>query len=132
MLAGGGGDDLLDGGAGRDRMIGGGGDDNYFIDSRSDVVIESAGEGRYRIFFNFLLAVGKCRIRLTGNEDAFAGGNSLDNILGNDGNNILSGGLGADRMEGGSGNDIYVVDRIEDIVIDSAVDTIRASMNFCQ
>ena len=33
-------------------------------------------------------------------------------------------------MEGGSGNDIYVVDRIEDIVIDSAgIDTIRASID---
>ena len=133
LLAGGGGDDLLDGGAGRDRMIGGGGDDNYFIDSRSDVVIESAGEGHDIVFSStsYSLSANVEELRLTGNEDAFAGGNSLDNILlGNDGNNILSGGLGADRMEGGSGNDIYVVDRIEDIVIDSAgIDTIRASID---
>ncbi|MBV4485165.1 M10 family metallopeptidase C-terminal domain-containing protein, partial [Pseudomonas sp. SWRI153] len=57
-LNGGAGNDTLDGGAGTDTLIGGAGDDTYIIDSLTDTIIESAGEGRdaVRTFVSYTLA----------------------------------------------------------------------------
>jgi Ca2+-binding RTX toxin-like protein len=44
-LIGAGGADVLDGGKGADSMIGGGGDDIYYVDSSSDVIVESDNGG---------------------------------------------------------------------------------------
>ncbi|SFQ13623.1 beta strand repeat-containing protein, partial [Pseudomonas borbori] len=47
-------------------------------------------------------------------------GNSAANVLsGGNGNDILNGGSGADRMIGGDGSDIYYVDNIGDIVTET-------------
>ena len=43
-----------------------------------------------------------------------------DTILGNDGNNVLDGGRGDDRMAGFGGNDTYYVDSADDIVLEDA------------
>ncbi len=44
-------------------------------------------------------------------------GNKLDNVLiGNGAFNKLDGGLGADTMKGGAGDDTYTVDNLGDIV----------------
>ncbi len=44
------------------------------------------------------------------------GGNGNDTLNGNSANNVLNGGLGADKMTGGSGNDTYYVDNTGDQV----------------
>ena len=41
-------------------------------------------------------------------------------MVGNSAANILDGGLGADSLEGGSGNDTYVVDEVGDAVVEAA------------
>jgi Ca2+-binding RTX toxin-like protein len=46
------------------------------------------------------------------------GGYADDVLLGNDAGNYLDGNAGADRIEGGKGNDTYVVDNIRDIVVE--------------
>ena len=50
--------------------------------------------------------------------------------IGNSGDNLISGGLGADTMEGGLGDDIYVVTELGDKIIDiGGNDTVRTSID---
>ena len=60
----------------------------------------------------------------------FLTGNGLANILiGNSGYDTLNGLGGADNMQGGDGNDTYVVDNIADAITDtSGTDTINTSL----
>ncbi len=132
-LLGGQGNDTLDGGSGVDRMAGGAGNDVYFVDSRSDVVIELAGEGVDTVYANASFTLGSNieNLVLQGTGDFTGGGNSLDNhLVGNAGNNILAGGLGRDTLEGGLGDDIYVVNDSLDTIIDTGGnDTIRSTLD---
>lgn len=107
-LNGGGGDDLLDGGTGGDRMVGGAGDDSYVVDSKTDKVIEQAGQGRDTVLsaINYTLAGNVEVLRLTGDGNTAGRGNALANeIHGNRGSNILDGAEGADLLVGGGGRD---------------------------
>jgi Ca2+-binding RTX toxin-like protein len=110
-LFGGAGNDVLDGGAGADILIGGMGNDKYWVDSSSDLVVESAGEGTDTVYasVSYALADNLENLVLTGTADINAVGNAGNNrIEGNAGNNILFGGLGNDTyvFDHGSGQDI--------------------------
>ncbi|TIU94375.1 MAG: calcium-binding protein [Mesorhizobium sp.] len=129
-LAGYDGTDLLDGGTGADLMNGGAGNDTYYVDNVLDNVIDEAGLDQIFSLVTYSLAVDRRlveNLRLTGNANVGATGNSLDNVLdgndsdnkldggrGNDtvlghgGNDALTGGLGIDRLTGGAGNDSFV------------------------
>jgi Ca2+-binding RTX toxin-like protein len=129
-LAGYDGADLLDGGTGADQMNGGAGNDTYYVDNVLDNVIDEAGLDQIFSLVTYSLAVDRRlveNLRLTGNANVGATGNSLDNVLdgndsdnkldggrGNDtvlgrgGNDALTGGLGIDRLTGGAGNDFFV------------------------
>ena len=48
------------------------------------------------------------------------GGDGNDTLTGNSANNILFGGRGVDTMAGGLGDDIYYVDNLNDVVIENA------------
>lgn len=50
--------------------------------------------------------------------DGLVGSKFADQLKGDDENNLLDGGLGADRLEGGRGNDVYVVNDAGDAVIE--------------
>jgi Ca2+-binding RTX toxin-like protein len=132
-LIGGAGNDTLHGGSGIDRLAGGVGDDLYYVDSRSDVVVELANEGSdtVRATSSFTLASNVKNLILEEGGDFTAGGNSLNNHLwGNSGNNILAGGLGTDTLEGGLGNDVYVLSDSLDTIIDTGgIDTVRSSID---
>jgi Ca2+-binding RTX toxin-like protein len=126
-LSGGEGDDTLDGKAGADTLIGGTGDDTYIVDNLNDVVIENADEGIDTIktaLANYSLAARANVENLvyTGTA-AFTGtGNELNNtILGSFlASNILDGGAGADTLWGGLANDTYIIDDVDDVVIEEA------------
>ncbi|HEX2802634.1 MAG TPA: calcium-binding protein [Sphingomicrobium sp.] len=139
------GNDTLDGGAGSDRLFGGLGDDIYYVDSYSDRIIESDGEGTDSVFAsdNAILDANVENITLTGSANIWAYGNELDNALtgnsGNnklfalDGNDIIDGGAGADKMWGDLGDDTYYVDNYNDRAIELAgegIDTVFASANY--
>jgi Ca2+-binding RTX toxin-like protein len=150
LLNGGLGNDYLDGKAGNDTMIGGKGDDTYVLSTLNDVVVESEFEGidTIRASFSYALDKNVEDLVLTGTGDFSGVGNVLANALtGNDGTNILSGedgndtllgnggadtliggtggdtldgGTGADALIGGSGSDTYVVDNLDDVIVEEA------------
>lgn len=65
-------------------------------------------------------------------NDTLNGSGGADALVGGQGNDRLNGGSGADLMFGGSGDDTYVVDNVEDVVMESAnsgVDTIESSIS---
>jgi VCBS repeat-containing protein len=132
-LDGGAGSDTLNGGEGIDVMRGGTGNDTYTVDNINDVVVELVSEGSLdtvNSFVSYTLSANVERLVLAGLGNLDGTGNELDNILtGNNANNHLTGGAGndtlegrggVDTLEGGLGNDLYYVDNIADVVIESA------------
>ncbi|MDB5749727.1 MAG: hypothetical protein JWP65_148 [Ramlibacter sp.] len=137
-LAGGAGKDTLDGGTGNDTMSGSLGDDTYYVDSRTDVVIEyrssTGGKDLVAASISYLLGDYVEDLVLLGTGALAATGNALANrLFGNDGNNVLDGGIGADTLVGGKGNDTYRVDNVKDAIGEAAgggIDTVIASTSF--
>jgi Ca2+-binding RTX toxin-like protein len=120
-LAGGNGNDYLDGGLGADAMTGGRGDDVYVVDNSFDAITEWIDGGRggtdtVLSSISYHLGGNVENLELTGAGAISGWGNDLDNILvgglganslyGNGGNDKLYGAEGADRLDGGAGNDL--------------------------
>jgi len=139
------GNDTLDGGAGVDSLVGGLGNDLYIIDNIGDVVVEAAASGTdtvqssltYTLATNFenLTLTGTTAINGTGNTDAnyLLGNSAANTLLGLDGNDTLDGGAGIDSLVGGIGNDLYVVDNLADVVVETAAsgtDTVQSSVTW--
>jgi trimeric autotransporter adhesin len=140
LIDGGDGNDNLDGGAGLDTLIGGAGDDTYRVDSLAEVnlIVDSDNNNTLQIastytltntLFNNLYLEGIGAFNATGNDN--------NNILrGNYGANIINGGLGADTLDGGDGSDTYIVDNINDVVVEynalaaGGIDTVQSSVTF--
>jgi trimeric autotransporter adhesin len=131
------GNDSIDGGSGVDTMTGGTGDDTYTVDDPGDTVIETFGEGLDTIksSINYTLtgyAIENLTLTGTGNING-TGSTIANTIIGNSGNNILDGGTDADTMIGGLGNDTYVVDNVDDVVIENpfeGLDLVQASVTY--
>lgn len=134
----------LDGSIGADTLRGMGGDDTYYVDSKSDLVIENRGEGKDVVYsgVSYRLPDQIEKLYLTGSGISGIGnalgntltGTSAHNVLsGLDGNDFLDGGASKDTMNGGLGNDTYVVDNIADLAIENAnegYDVVRATATF--
>ena len=105
-IKGGGGADIIDGGTDANTMLGGQGYDIFIVDNAGDVVTEAIGEGfdQVQTSVSYSLTAGSevevlyadpatttAAINLTGNEFD-------DIVVGNDGINVLVGGLGVDTF----------------------------------
>ena len=127
---------ILNGGAGVDTMIGGAGNDTYYVDSASDFVTESVGEGADLVYASTTFTLGNNveSLTLTGTASINGTGNGLNNtITGNSGNNTLNGGTGNDTLIGGAGNDTYVVDSLTDTINEdpgAGTDLVQSNISF--
>jgi Ca2+-binding RTX toxin-like protein len=122
------GNDTLNGGVGNDTMTGGAGNDYYFVDSKSDQVIEAKSGGTDTIESTMsyslnappastaaknpgalkspLSEVENLVLKNDLGKDISGEGNKLNNyITGTIGNNLLSGLDGNDTLDGGDGED---------------------------
>ncbi|QAS79205.1 RTX toxin [Rhizobium acidisoli] len=134
---------ILTGGAGVDTLSGGVGNDTYVIGA-GDIVIENADEGIDTVQTNLaaytlggnvenLTSTGTAAFTGTGNalDNVLKGGVAADKLVGAGGNDTLIGGAGSDTMLGGIGDDIYVVDIASDLVIENAnegTDTVQTAL----
>ncbi len=135
LITGNSGNNLLDGGAGKDTLAGGAGNDTYRVDA-ADTVTEAANAGTDTVEagFSYTLGANLENLVLLGSGDLTGSGNALVNdILGNEGANLLDGGAGADVLAGGAGDDTYIVDNMADVVREATgngIDTVLASDSY--
>ncbi|PTQ90959.1 Ig-like domain-containing protein [Agitococcus lubricus] len=129
------GHNTLDGLGGVDTLVGGLGDDIYYVDDASDVIVETLNQGTDSVFSSsdYVLVGHVEKLSLIGTARQGTG-NSLDNTLvGNALDNRLNGGKGADILIGKQGDDTYIVDNLEDSVVEvlgGGIDTIETTLNY--
>jgi Ca2+-binding RTX toxin-like protein len=109
-LDGGFGNDVLNGGIGADTMIGGAGNDTFVVDNVGDVVTEAANQGTDTVqtgLATYVLGANLENLSYTGSLGFTGTGNTLDNVItGGLGNDRLDGGAGNDKLAGGAGTDV--------------------------
>ena len=132
QLKGGGGADTLMG-MGKDTLDGGAGDDVLEVEA-GDVAIDTGGGIDLVLTGLTAYGLGAGIENLTyAGKKAFKGtGNELDNsIVGGRGADTLDGRAGADTLRGGKGDDVYLVDALDKIkeAADGGVDTIRTVLS---
>jgi Ca2+-binding RTX toxin-like protein len=130
-LLAGGGNDILIGGAGlSNEMYGGAGDDTYIVEAIGDSIVENVGEGTDTVLSHAyqtnlsanvenLTYIGTGAFTGVGNglSNVITGGTQRDVLLGQGGDDILIGGAGeANTLQGGAGNDTYVLDAADSVV----------------
>jgi Ca2+-binding RTX toxin-like protein len=131
-------------------MDGGEGDDVFYVDNIGDVVKEAVGGGSDKIIFqlysDFVLAsgveveaielVGSDNNNLTGNEfgQLLEGSAGRNKLMGQGGNDTLDGGgADGDTLEGGEGNDVYILQTAATIVneaLNQGTDTIVTDFTY--
>jgi Ca2+-binding RTX toxin-like protein len=123
------GDDVLQGGAGNDQLFGSAGVDTASyaaagaaVSVRLNANTASDGEGGTDVLNAIENAIGSAyNDLLVGNAvgNALTGGLGRDTLLGLGGNDILIGGTGAaNQMQGGLGDDLYLVDAVGDTLLE--------------
>ena len=126
-------------------LSGGAGDDTFIIDSVNDSIIEQVNEGVDSVASSVDYQLGENieNLVLQGESDLSGTGNVLNNIIiGNSGSNQLSGGAGNDHIDGGAGDDAlsggagddtFVIDSVNDSIIEQAnegVDSVASSVDY--
>jgi Ca2+-binding RTX toxin-like protein len=140
IIGGVGADTLNDGGVGAvDTLIGGAGNDTYIVSNAGDVITENANGGTDTVkttLASYTLGANLENLTYTGGGSFTGTGNTLANtITGGAGADILDGGAnnaGVDTMIGGAGNDTYFVRNAGDVVTETAgngTDTVMSAIN---
>jgi trimeric autotransporter adhesin len=129
-------DNVFTGNKGINNFFGKAGNDTYYVNKPTHVG-ENVNEGTDTVFSsaNYALNDNVENLTLTGKAYA-AVGNDLDNVLtGNLYDNVLNGKGGADTLIGGLGNDIYIVDDSNTVVVEASkiateIDTVNSSITY--
>jgi trimeric autotransporter adhesin len=155
LLNGGDANDTLEGGTGKDTLVGGKGDDLYVMSDPAAKLTEMAGQGRDGVtaFFSYTLGAnfedlnlfggtkgigntlnnlivgngGANELQGGGGNDSLNGAAGVDTLFGGAGDDQLEGGADADFMAGGLGNDTYIIDDVDVVIVEDAgagIDTI--------
>lgn len=107
-----------------DTMDGTAGDDVFVVDHVLDQINEGVDQGTDTVQSSISYTLGSTleNLVLTGVIDLTGTGNNLNNwIVGNSGANTLDAGVfGADTLQGGQGDDIYILSGSDDTVIEAA------------
>ncbi|MEA5563690.1 calcium-binding protein [Planktothrix agardhii] len=103
VIQGGNGDEILEGGAGRDEIFGGNGQDVLQGGAGFDHL---NGENGDDVLYG---GKGKDNIEGGNGDDLLIGGCGPDTLIGDHGNDVLDGGNSPDVLTGGHGNDIFVL-----------------------
>ncbi|MFN3236973.1 MAG: beta strand repeat-containing protein, partial [Pseudomonadales bacterium] len=116
-----------------DTLQGGAGDDTYFVNDLADVIQESANGGNDRIIVTVngfdLADAANVEVLQLGEGVASGINNGQGGTLqGNAGSNLLISGVGADTLEGLGGDDVFVVNDSNDVVIGTG--ETRSSVSF--
>ena len=134
LLNGGQGDDLLIGGQGADTLNGGQGNDTAsYLTALSEIIANlsnsqtSTGEAQGDTYISIENLIGSQF------NDSLTGDSQTNYLWGLDGNDSLDGLQGADIMIGGLGSDTYTIENIGDIAIEGlneGFDTVNALINY--
>jgi VCBS repeat-containing protein len=143
VITGGAGDDLLVGGGGADTLIGGAGIDTVsYADAAGAVdvrlnggVTRNDGDGASDTLIGIENVIGSAFDDLLvgdAGRNVLSGGLGRDTLLGFDGDDVLDGGAGlANTMQGGRGDDLYIVSAVGDSIYELAGeghDTVQTSL----
>lgn len=125
-LTGNAGANTLDGGAGADTMAGGAGNDTYVVDDAGDTIDEtvtgSDGTDTVQASVDYTLGTNVENLVLTG-SDAING-------TGNAGDNTLTGNSAANVLQGGLGDDTYIIDASDTVMDTGGTDTVQANFSY--
>jgi Ca2+-binding RTX toxin-like protein len=115
------GNDQLYGEDGNDRLFGGAGNDTIYGGNGDDTIIGGVASNE------IALAAG------VSDSNFLYGGAGNDTIVSGVGNDYIDGGAGADNMQGGKGDDTYVVNSVNDVILEQqneGYDTVISSSNY--
>ena len=110
-------DNVFTGGDGADTVDGGAGSDTAVYRDKTEAVILTLNGST-----DATASVGGVDEDTVRNIENIVGGSAGDTLTGDDNNNVLDGGLGADTLDGGAGNDTITYDGL-DLSIAGGADT---------
>ncbi len=114
-----------------DTLVGGLGDDTYIINDLDDVIIEAENEGIDTIQLSTVCQETMVDLTKYKNVENIDASHSSKNVtlIGNEKDNTLTAGKGSNDLQGGLGNDTYIIEQIENVTITDTggSDTIKLS-----